>query len=399
MSNSNLIALPMTQDIKNYAFISYSHKDAKIAQWLQKRLEKYSIPTKVLPMVRPENLPPNNSRNLRPIFMDSTDLTAGILADTLHDNLVASKFLIVVCSPNSAKSDWVSKEVQEFVESDRLNNIIPFVIGGVPFFDSQIKAGKNPLGEECMPKYLVEYTKQHPEKELLGIDLQANGMDKAVVRVASRMLGVSFDSLWNRQVRRVKSAVLRYVILFSVLFSLAAYFFMPVGISCRIIEAQHVYGLPMPSDAMLMIEGVEHSLGSNLDTTIVLKNRPGYYRGRTLPVEFTSSYFDTIRTEINVGFGFTKENILFVRRDDTFAVFAGTVLDQDGNPLDGATVSIKQENSVSDAEGRFRISLPVEEQEESQAVIIEKEGYNIVYRADECPSEDLKYIIRKIEEE
>lgn len=385
----------MALEIKNYAFISYSHKDTKIAVWLQSKLEKYTIPATLFPLVRQDNLPPNGSHSLRPIFMDRTDLTAGILADTLHDNLVASRYLIVVCSPNSAKSEWVSKEVQEFVESGRLDRIIPFVIGGVPFVHSQIQAGKNPVGEECMPKYLVDFTKQHPDKELLGIDLQADGMEQAAMRVASRMLGISFDQLWNRQSRRIKNKIILTTLACIATLVLACYLLIPIRTTYTIKEALHVNDLPLPTDATLSIDGTVINLGNNLDTTIYLGNYPGYLRGQKLDVTFQASFFETVHSEIDLGFSWHKDDALFVARDKTFAVFSGKVIDQDGNPLEGATITIKQIDAISDKDGKFYIDLPVAEQSEEQAIIVQKPGYFDVYRPDECSSENLTYIMYK----
>lgn len=383
--------------LNNYAFISYSHQDSKIAKWLQHKLEQYYIPTKIYEKVRPENLPKNGSHYLRPIFLDKTDLNGGILADTLKQNLESSRYLIVICSPNSAKSEWVSKEVQSFIESGRLDYIIPFVIKGTPFLDSQIAAGKNPEGEECMPKYLVDFTKRHPDKELLGIDLNENGLEGSALRIISLMLGISFDDLWNRQARRNRARISAFFAAIAIIFAVASFFFLPVQLTYTITNLDQVAGLPLPDDATLTIEGTTYNLGSQLDTTIVLKSRPGYYRGTSLPVEFYATYFDTIRTEIEVGYGFSKSETLYISRNNMFAVFAGRVIDQDGEPLSGAKVSVRQISSTTNSEGVFKIVLPQSEQAEEQAILIEKFGYHDVYRPDEIASEDLTYIMHKIE--
>lgn len=383
--------------IKNYAFISYSHQDTKIAKWLQHKLEQYYIPLKVYSKVPKENLPPNSTHYLRPIFLDKTDLTGGVLYDTLRENLEQSRYLIVLCSPNSANSEWVSKEVQTFVETGRLDYIIPIVIDGVPYLDAQIAAGKNPVGKECMPKYLVDFTRKHPDKELLGIDIRTSGYESTIIKVVSKMLGVPYDILWNRQARRTRTRLATFLSAIIAFFLLAAFFFTPMQLTYTVASIESAEGLPLPDDAMITIEGTSYNLGSRLDTTITLKTRPGYYRGRKLPVVFTATYFDTIQTEFNLGYGVSKDDILYVTRDNTFAVFAGHVIDQDGNPLSGAKVSVRQSSSTTDQDGVFKIILPPSEQAEEQAIIIEKFGYYDVYRPDECSSEDLIYIMYKIE--
>ncbi|MBR4195494.1 MAG: toll/interleukin-1 receptor domain-containing protein [Synergistaceae bacterium] len=90
-----------------FAFISYSHEDKEIAQKLQKRLERYHMPAKLL-QAHPE-LP----KKLSPIFRDESDISGkGTLIETLHDNLRRSQYLILICSPSSAKSVYVNDEVK-----------------------------------------------------------------------------------------------------------------------------------------------------------------------------------------------------------------------------------------------------------------------------------------------
>lgn len=383
----------MATEISNYAFISYSHQDSKIARWLQNKLEQYYIPTKIYEKIRPENRPKDGMRYLRPIFLDKTDLAAGILADTLRQNLEASRYLIVICSPNSAQSEWVSKEVQTFIDNGRLDYIIPFVIDGVPYKEAQIAAGKNPEGEECMPKSLVEFTRKHPEMELLGVDFKADGPDASAVRIISQMLGLNFDDLWNRQARRSRTRFAYTISGIVAILLVVGFFFLPMRLTYTIINNDASTGLPVPDDAMVTIEGVEYFLGSRLDTTLTLKTRPGYYRGRKLPVQFQSSYYDTIMTEFDLGYGFSSNASLYVKRNNEFAIFAGKVIDEEGDPLPGAKVTVRQSTSTTDSNGRFEIILPPAEQAEEQAIIIEKAGYYDVFRPDECASADLIYVM------
>lgn len=382
----------------NYAFISYSHKDAKIARWLQQRLEQYSIPPRIYPLVNRDKLPENGSHYLRPVFLDQTDLTAGLLVESLQANLESAKYLIVICSPHSAKSDWVDQEVAYFLEQgedieERLKMIIPFVVDGVPYLDLQIAAGKNPEGEECMPPTLVRHAKLQKNYELLGVDIRGNSIENAALRVVSKMLDVNFDIIWNRHARLKRMRFATIIMCIILFFVVTGYFFMPMRLSYSVQYPDDGNLLLLPEDAELTIEGITYFLGSDLDTTIRLKNRPGYYRGRKLPVEFHATFFDTIRTEFVLGYGFTKNEVLYIHRDATFADFSGRVLDQDGIPVEGAKVSIMQEESRTDEDGHFFISIPESQQAETQAIIIERAGYYDIYRPDECPSNDLMYIM------
>lgn len=116
----------MSKQYEYFAFISYKREDEKWAKWLQKKLESYSLPT----AIRKEN--PELPNKIRPVFRDQSELSGGNLKAEIEKGLNRSKYLIVICSPRSAKSPWVSKEVQHFIDQGRENYIIPFIIGGTP---------------------------------------------------------------------------------------------------------------------------------------------------------------------------------------------------------------------------------------------------------------------------
>ena len=172
------------QEKKYFAFISYKREDEKWARWLQHELEHYRLPLNV----RKTNsgLP----KEIRPIFKDTSDLAAGVLVDEIQRALEQSKYLIVICSPRSSKSEWVGKEVQSFINMGREKDIIPFIIGGKPF-------AENP-DEECFPLALRQLSH---DKELLGVNINEVGRNAAVIKTVARMFGLEFDVLWQRRER------------------------------------------------------------------------------------------------------------------------------------------------------------------------------------------------------
>lgn len=173
------------QTQSHMAFISYKREDEKWAKWLQNKLESYRLPISV--RKEKKGLP----EFVRPIFRDTTDLSGGVLAKTIKAGLDSSRYLIVICSPRASKSQWVCKEVQEFIDSGREENIIPFIIEG--------EANSSNIEKECFPEAL---RKLSGERELLGINVNENGRDVAFVKVIARMLNLQFDTLWNRHKRR-----------------------------------------------------------------------------------------------------------------------------------------------------------------------------------------------------
>ena len=177
----------MQDNYKNYAFISYKREDEKWAKWLQHKLESYKLPS----VIRKESF--NMPKYIRPVFRDKTDLSGGVLTTQLHNELERSKYLIVICSPNSAQSVWVNKEAATFIEEGRTEYIIPFIVAGTPHAAN--------AADECFPEVLRTIPS---EQELLGINVQEIGREKAFIRLAAYMIGVSFDTLWQRHRRQEK---------------------------------------------------------------------------------------------------------------------------------------------------------------------------------------------------
>ena len=171
----------MLQEKEYYAFISYQRKDEKWADRLRSRLEHYRLPSSV--RRQDASLP----KEIRPIFRDALELASGVLAKEIEAALQNSKYLIVICSPNSAKSPWVNKEIQTFIDFGREDRIIPFIIDGTPFSDDE--------ETECYPPALRSLK---GEKELLGININEISPEAAPIKVVARMFGLKFDTLWQR---------------------------------------------------------------------------------------------------------------------------------------------------------------------------------------------------------
>jgi len=176
----------MEQQKEYYAFISYKREDEKWAKWLQNKLEHYKFPTNL-------NGRTDLPKNIRPTFRDVTDMKPGLLAEEIDNALRNSQWLIVVCSPRSAKSPWVCKEAQTFIDLGRADHIIPFVIEGNPF--------SKDTATECYPDALRNLT---GSKELLAANINEMGRDAAAIKVVARMFNLRFDALWQRYEREIR---------------------------------------------------------------------------------------------------------------------------------------------------------------------------------------------------
>lgn len=171
---------------KYYAFISYKREDEQWAKWLQHKLEHYKLPVNL-------NGRSDLPKEIRPVFKDTSELNPGNLPQQLQSALEQSRYLIVICSPCSAKSEWVNRELETFVEMGRTDKIIPFIVEGKAFSQSP--------EEECFPLAIRNLP---AEQEILGANINEMGRDAAAVKVVSRMFGLKFDDLWNRYEREQK---------------------------------------------------------------------------------------------------------------------------------------------------------------------------------------------------
>ena len=165
----------MEQNKEYYVFISYKSEDSEWAIWLQHELEHYHLPASF-------NGRTDIRQDLRPVFRDTDELSAGNLPEQIQKALKNSQNLIVVCSPKAAKSTWVNQEIETFISIGKTNRIFPFIV-----------EGNSP--KEFFPPALSSLPKK---EERLGGDINKNGRDAAFIKVVAGMLNIGFDNLWNR---------------------------------------------------------------------------------------------------------------------------------------------------------------------------------------------------------
>lgn len=340
----------------------------------------------------------SSSRYIRPVFRDRDMLTSGVLNDELRGHLEASQYLVVICSPNSANSDWVSDEIKEFIEMGRFEKIVPFIVDGSPQDYSHADISQPLLGE-CFPLALREWNAKHPDKNLLGISVTDDGKanrQKAFIRLVAHLLGVEFDTLWKRHRRYVSRMITSFVILAILALALLYWFMMPVKMSVTINDEQSQ--LPGMEYGTLIVNGSEYSL-SHPDTTINIQMLPGYNRLREIPISFHADRFYTDEKEtIKIGMGVNQHVTLQLHRDSTFAIYGGHVYaggysDPSNHPVAEAEVCLGNHSVKTDVNGYFRIVLPLAEQTIVQPIRISKSGYKDFFREDEVANDSLSYVL------
>lgn len=361
---------------KNVAFISYNHKDVRWAKWLRQRLEWYRLPSSIHNDI-------SNTRYVRPVFRDRDDLDTGLLDVQLRSCLESSKFLIVICSRNSHDSLWVNAEVKFFIDHGWADRIIPFVIEGE--------------GSEYFPTVLTEDKFCSEYGQVLGVPLYDEGKKKekkALVRIVSRLFGVSFDSLWKRYKRRVRKMA-ACISAMTLLLSLSFCFYaIPVHLVVEI--EKETCNLPDACEGRICINGDVYRIGKD-DTSVVLAKFPGYYRFRKLPYEVTmNNYFMPIQSEVKVSWQPNQRLRVYLSRDDAYSRFAGKIVDASGNPLDGVTVTISDKSVQTDINGRFDLNFALSDQSVTKDVTISKGGYIPLFYEDEVPGKDIIYVLERL---
>lgn len=186
-----------SEHFEYWAFISYSHRDEKFCGWLHRGLDSYRTPQPLVGQVARDGsytIP----KKLYPIFRDREELAAGAsLNDAITNALKNARYLVVICSPNSAQSYWVNEEVRYFESLGREKYILPIILNGEP----NAKEGL----EECFPPAL------RLPKEPIAADAreEKDGYDAALMKLRAGLLGVGLEDLVNRELQRQKKQARR----------------------------------------------------------------------------------------------------------------------------------------------------------------------------------------------
>ncbi|GAA3900236.1 TIR domain-containing protein [Sphingomonas limnosediminicola] len=186
-----------------YAFLSYSHRDRELADWLFRELEKFRVPKSIAGRLTENGVVP---RRLTPIFRDEQELAAAHdLGEEIRSALSSSHFLIVLCSPNSAKSHWTNAEIETFKRTHSEANVLAAIASGEPFASEMPERHE----EECFPPALRQKFDRRgrptgKRAEPLAADLRGNDEVRRLgfLKLVAGMLGVGLDDLVQRATTR-----------------------------------------------------------------------------------------------------------------------------------------------------------------------------------------------------
>ena len=191
-----------SRDGRYWAFISYSQRDSRWADWLHASLERYRVPKRLIGIPTPHGPAP---RRLFPVFRDRDELAASTDLDgAVRQALQESRSLVVICSPQAAASQWVNAEVVAMQGLGRRDQIFCLIASGEPHASE-----RGHPGDECFPLALRrsavgETSAQTVVVEPLAADVRLGGQSKrdAILKLVAGILGIGFDELKRRDQQR-----------------------------------------------------------------------------------------------------------------------------------------------------------------------------------------------------
>ena len=350
------------QKFRYYAFISYNSKDTEWGKKVQKKLEHYRMPATLCSEHGWERTP------IKPVFFAPTDIQPGGLTEELQERLRASRNLIVICSPNSAQSQWVGKEIEFFHQLGRTKQIHFFIVDGIPHSGNPDTECFNPIVNTLgLP-------------EILGANIHEKiyrwpwlNKERAYVQLISKLLGVEFDAIWQRHRRLlIRKAIAWALGLIIVVAALIGVWLtnQPVDVEVRLNEASvHNPNLPPLQDAvvtMTLDNETKTDTIHSLDATTVFNNIPHRYLNKEVRITVTCpNFLDTDTTLL-----LSKTVSIDLRRNP--AIY-GSLRYKLWNPYTELTaaktaVVIDGHEVFSDTDGYVTLTIPLAEQKASYPV-------------------------------
>lgn len=356
-------------EYKYFAFISYSRRDAAWGKRLHRVLEYYKMPATLCRKNGWKRTP------IKPVFLDLTDIQPNELSDELKARLEASRHLIVICSPNSAQSEWVGKEIAYFHSLGRSRNIHFFIIGGVPnsgnpeteCFNPVIKAlGMNErLGANINER---NYTWRYMNRQ------------RAYVQLITKLLGIEFDAIWQRHRRQLIKQWVAWITLAATTLCAVAWAWnahRPVTVSVAIEEqTPQNNNLPPLNDAevtLVLGNDVRRIRINSIEQVALFANIPKHLIGSNVELHFvdfpdmpeSADYYPASK---NVRLA--KEMVLPVCRDTVkYGMLRARVVDGNYMPLPNHKLSIAGICVESDGGGNIDTLIPFANQRRSYVVM------------------------------
>lgn len=350
------------QEFKYYAFISYNSKDTVWGKRVQRKLEHYRMPATLCSERGWKRTP------IRPVFFAPTDIQPGGLTDELQERLKASRNLIVICSPNSAQSDWVGKEIEFFHSLGRTENIHFFIVDGKPHSGNPETECFNPVIDKLgLP-------------EILGANIHERNYrwpwlnkERAYVQLVSKLLGVEFDAIWQRHKRLLLRRALAWLLgIAAVIAALVAVWIgnQPFNTTVHLNEStSHNDQLPPLHNAVVTLSLDNESKTDTIQSigeNGVFTNVPHQYLDQPVHVTVACPDFLPLDTTLTL----TRDVTLDIRRDPSIYgnVKFGLWDPETETFISGTRLEVAGQVVTTDKEGQVSLFVPLEQQRKTYQV-------------------------------
>lgn len=353
----------MTSSFKYYAFISYNSRDIKWGKRLQRKLEHYRMPSTLCSERGWKRTP------IKPVFFAPADIQPGGLTVELQERLKASRNLIVICSPNSAQSEWVGKEIGFFHSLGRSKNIHFFIVDGNPNSDNPETECFNPI------------IKKLDIPEILGANIHERiyarpwlNKERAYVQLISKLLEIEFDSIWKRHRRQLIQKITAFILSFIIVITAFIQTYQhsqPFDVSLKLNESSmYNENLPPLKNAVVTLyidNEVKTDTISSTNDEAFFTNIPHKFLGKDSRFSFVCKDYISIDTLTVLA----ENMILDVRRNPKVY---GNIRFKLWNPkkskvVNDAKISIDGMNVKVDTNDFYSLFVPLENQKMRYKVI------------------------------
>jgi len=175
-------------------FISYSHAaDGRLAPALERGLQRLAKPW--------------NSRRALRIFRDDTGLSTNPhLWSSIEKALDESEWFVLLASEEAAHSEWVNREITQWLATKAVDHILPVVTDGTWEWDSN--GGDFTVSSSAVPEALRGAVRDEPRhldlrwaRDETDLDLRNARFRLAVADLAAPLHGVAKDELESEDIR------------------------------------------------------------------------------------------------------------------------------------------------------------------------------------------------------
>ena len=337
-----------------FAFISYNQKDAQWGKRLQRKLEEFKLPSILCQETGWKRNP------MRPVFFAPYEIQPGDLDEELKARLRDSKNLIVICSPNSAQSEWVGKEIRYFYKLGRIDHIYFFIVNGEPNVDSDLECFNPVIKELGLAGYL-------------GVNIREKvfrfrylNTERAYIQLITKLLGIQFDSIWQRHLRLLRGKIVLWctsviLILFLLYGVWASNYPVDVKVKCR--ESSEInLSLPQLKDLMVTMvfnNDTTTKVIRTIDQVALFPNIPKKAIGKQIKIIVTDSlnYYETIDTTLQLTSCLTLD---IHRNPQKYGIVNFRLIDFISlKPISDCKVSIEGIEGITDCDGNVSLQIPI----------------------------------------